>query len=408
MSSPRFASALSTRHDGTLAIREAVEELSAGLAGRTPDLLILFVTHHHSGEFEALAARLGSLTGARVLIGCSGESLVARQQELEGVPAISLWAVACEDLQLTPLRLGAHPAEGWEADQEGPEHINYSGHPDASLLNASGSSLILLGDPFSFPMSNYLEHLGEQAPDLDVTGGMASGGARPGENALFLAGERLNSGAVGVILRGGIELTQVLSQAYRPVGEPWVITDCEGPLIRKLGGKAAAKVMVGTFEALPNGERELLESAPMLGIAWNPAQRDFSPSDFLAHVIRGVAPQEEAILIYGEPRRGQTIQFMIRDPKTAGSDLLEQIQLRAGPRPIEPHEAGALLFTCNARGSRMFVEPHHDIKRLHQHLGPDLPVAGFFAQGEIGRIGRKYQLHGFTASMAVFRACAQP
>jgi len=403
MAAARFASALSTRHDGTLALREAAEELREGLEGRSPDLLVAFATPHHAAEFESMPSRLGSLCGARVLLGCGGESLVGRGQEIERLPAISLWGVACEDLELTPLQIGAHPLEGWEAEMEGAERISYSGHPDFEHLDPQGSTLLLFGDPFSFPMSDYLELLDREAPGLEVIGGMTSGASSPGESALFLADRRLNTGAVGVLMRGGLEVKRVQSQAYRPVGSPWVITDCEGPLVKRLGGKPASQVMMRTFDELPEEEKHLLQQAPMMGVAWDASKREFTSSDLLAQVIRGVAPQEEAVLLFGEARRGQTIQFMIRDPRTAGQDLLEGLERGAGPAPGEANEAGALLFTCNGRGSRMFVEPNHDVARVHAHLGPELPTAGFFAQGEIGRVGGHHQLHGFTASVAVFR-----
>jgi len=403
MTDARFAAATSTRHDCTLALREAAEELEDGLGGRSPDLLVAFVSQHHAAEFETLPRALGSLCEPRVLVGCGAESLVGDGRELEHQPAISLWAVACEDLELTPFRVGAHPLEGWEDDDD--PKIEYSGHPDLRRLDTGPSaSVLLFGDPYSFPMSDYLAQLGDEAPELVVTGGMSSGASRPGQTALFLAGERWNSGAVGVHLTGGITPTNVVSQAYRPIGEPWVITDCEGPIVRKLGGKPAAKVMMQTLDALSQEDRALLRSAPMLGVAWDASRREFESTDFLAHPIRGVAPQEDAIAIVGQVRRGLTVQLMIRDPRTAGDDLARRLERYAGAAPAEPHSAGALLFTCNGRGSRMFDETDHDVKRVQAQLGPDVPVAGFFAMGEIGRVGEGSQLHGFTASTAIYRS----
>ena len=62
----------------------------------------------------------------------------------------------------------------------------------------------------------------------------------------------------------------------------------------------------------------------------------------------------------------------------------------------------ALLFTCNGRGSRMFSDPNHDAKTIANELGA-IPLAGFFAQGEMGPVAGKTYLHGFTASLALFR-----
>jgi small ligand-binding sensory domain FIST len=51
----------------------------------------------------------------------------------------------------------------------------------------------------------------------------------------------------------------------------------------------------------------------------------------------------------------------------------------------------------------MFEVEDHDAGRVQAALGPDLPLAGFFANGEIGPVGGKPFLHGFTASLAVLR-----
>ena len=65
------------------------------------------------------------------------------------------------------------------------------------------------------------------------------------------------------------------------------------------------------------------------------------------------------------------------------------------------HAAGALLFTCNGRGSGMFGEPHHDARAVARSLGTQA-VAGFFCGGEIGPVGGRAFVHGFTATLAVF------
>ena len=95
-------------------------------------------------------------------------------------------------------------------------------------------------------------------------------------------------------------------------------------------------------------------------------------------------------------RTGQTVQFHVRDADTAHEDLLHLLTL--GPSQAPP--AGALVFTCNGRGTRLFPAAHHDARCLQDALGP-VPTAGFFAQGEIGPIGKRNFLHGFTASIAL-------
>ena len=64
---------------------------------------------------------------------------------------------------------------------------------------------------------------------------------------------------------------------------------------------------------------------------------------------------------------------------------------------------GGLLFTCNGRGTRMFSTADHDAAAVGSAFG-SIPLAGFFAQGELGPIGGQNHMHGFTASLALFES----
>jgi small ligand-binding sensory domain FIST len=105
---------------------------------------------------------------------------------------------------------------------------------------------------------------------------------------------------------------------------------------------------------------------------------------------------------------GQTVQFHIRDASAADEDLRNALGVlelsRAGdPGPL----AGALLFTCNGRGSHLFGTPDHDVQTVRSSIG-QLPVAGMFCAGELGPVGGRNFLHGFTASLALFVAPGPP
>jgi small ligand-binding sensory domain FIST len=83
----------------------------------------------------------------------------------------------------------------------------------------------------------------------------------------------------------------------------------------------------------------------------------------------------------------------VRDAGTADEDLR---LLLAGP----PASA-ALVFTCNARGSRFFGAPDHDALAVHDATGRGA-VAGMFCAGEIGPVGPVNHVHGYTASVLLF------
>ena len=90
---------------------------------------------------------------------------------------------------------------------------------------------------------------------------------------------------------------------------------------------------------------------------------------------------------------GSTAQFQVRDAASADDELHRMLDGRAA--------AGALVFTCNGRGTRLFGRPDHDAEIVVEHV-PPRAVAGMFCAGELGPVGRKNFLHGFTASVVLF------
>lgn len=389
---PRFGASLSTLEDTGRAIEEATCALAEALQGRGPDLVVLFVTHHHAGEFENLGGRIQQASGARHLVGCTGESVIGGSREVEQGPALALWGVAAEGLDVLPFSSRARPS--------GEDTVTIEGLPPQ--VDGGEGTLLLLGEPFSFPMAEYLKALDERRGGLPAVGGMASGGQGPGQNVLFRDREHFTEGALGVLLRGPLELRPVVSQGCRPVGRPWVVTSAEGVLVKKLGGQSAVKVLMNTLEELPEGDRGLFQNQPFLGRAVDPTRSSFGRGDFLVRALRGIAPQEGALAVADEGiRPGATVQFLVRDAASAGEDLEQLLAEAAAEAPSAA--AGALVFSCNGRGSRMFTEPNHDARRVQEACGGSIPAAGFFAMGEIGPIGGRNFLHGFTASIGLFR-----
>ena len=176
--------------------------------------------------------------------------------------------------------------------------------------------------------------------------------------------------------------------------------------MHKLGGKPALDVLMETIHELEPVDRKLFQRAPFIGVAVDASKSTFERGDFLVRNVRGAAKPEKAIAITDVLRRGQTVQFLVRDAASATEDLTQLMATQGGgalDRTRDPHGAGALLFSCNGRGSRMFENPDHDITCVRVGLDKQVPVAGFFAQGEIGPIGGRNFLHGYTASIAVFR-----
>ncbi len=384
------ASALSTDTDPAQAV-QAVCSAALDQLGDTPDLAVLFLSADYGPRCQAIAGEVCDCLGTDRLIGCTAESIAGMACEVEGRSGLSLWLARMPDTDVLPMHLtfdrtsDGHAILGW------PDSLGQ--HWPAS------ASLIVLGEPFSFPADVLLEHMNEDRPGVNIIGGMASAGAAPGENRLVIGRRTPDNGAVAVLLSGSVNVRPIVSQGCRPIGEHFVITKAERNVVYELGGKPAAVQLHNVLMALPTHEQEMVRNGLHLGRVVSEYRDRFEHGDFLIRNVMGIERESGALVIGDYVRVGQTVKFHIRDAQTADADLQ---QMLAGARDDSTGEAcGALLFTCNGRGTRLFPEPHHDATAIRDALG-EIPLAGFFAAGELGPVSGQNFMHGFTASIALF------
>jgi small ligand-binding sensory domain FIST len=231
-------------------------------------------------------------------------------------------------------------------------------------------------------------------------GGLASGGGKPGETQLVLDDKIIEAGAVGMALAGRVRLHTLVSQGCKPIGEPYVVTRAEKNVLYELAGRPPVQVLQELLPTLPARDQQLAKTALFLGRVINEYRDDYRRGDFLIRNLIGSDPQSGAIAIGDLLHTGQTVQFQVRDGMTADTDfreLLADRRQRLGDQPVH----GAVLFSCLGRGEGMYGQPHHDIRALHHQFGP-LPTAGFFCNAEIGPVGDKVYVHGFTSVVGLF------
>jgi small ligand-binding sensory domain FIST len=387
-----YAASLSQLGPTTDAVEAVCSDVLQQLNGETPDLSFIFVSHHHRGAFHELASQIQQRLKSKVLIGCAGESIAGGELEIENEPALSLWSAVLPEAKLIPFHLEFERtpdgivSTGWPTELESP--------PD------DVRAVFLLGEPFSTAVEPIIERLGVDLPGVPLIGGMASGGRGPGENGLFLNDEQVGFGAVGVLVQGGPHIETVVSQGCRPIGHNFIVTKSEGNLVQELGGKPAMDRLQEVFVDLPERDQELVQKGPHLGIVMNEYQEKFELGDFLISNVVGVDKKSGAVAIGNRVRVGQTVRFHVRDAQTAHEELHALLARCVDNSETAP--AAALLFSCNGRGTRLFPGANHDAGSIQKRLNT-VPLTGFFAQGELGPVGGKNYIHGYTASIAVFR-----
>jgi len=380
--------------DTVEAAAEAADRARAGL-GSGCDLAVVFASSHHLSMAKWLLSEVHERLEPRALIGCGAGGTIAAGRELEEGPGIAVWAASLPGARLETMHVTA------ERDSDGFRLLGLP-EPLAELTAAergTDESVIALCDPFSFPAEELLAALERSRPHMPVLGGLASASFAGGA-VLLRDGEVHAEGAVAVAL-GGIEILPCVSQGAGPVGPEMTITKAEANLIGELAGKPAMERLGEVIAALPEDERELAAAGVLIGLVIDENRPEYERGDFLVRPIIGADRDSGAIAIGERVRVGQTVRLHVRDAASADEDLRRA--LRAQAQALGPDgAAGALLFTCNGRGSHMFDLPDHDAAALEDSLGA--PTAGFFCAGEIGPVGGRNFLHGFTATMAVFPA----
>ncbi len=385
----RFASALTTQTNVEVALNALAHDVQARLD--RIDLSLVFFSADFLPDAEAIADGLQRRLAPGVLLGCSAEGVIGREHEIERRPAITLVGAKLPNVELSPF---AFDPEAWRTTLESPAafHEVVQAGPDANLF-------LLLAEPFSTPASELLDCFNSEFPGVPVAGGVASGAMQPQGNVLLLNGERYRSGAVGAALSGEFDVEVIVSQGCRPIGQSHQVTAAEGNVILSLDGQPPLACIEEMIGGMSLEERALLRrNGLFLGRAMDSSQQSHGRGDFLIRGVMGIDRDRGALVVGDEIANGEVVQFHVRDAETAAEDLDMLLSLQGLYEP----PAGAILFSCNGRGMRLYNRPDGDISTVQQALG-GIDLAGFFCAGELGPVSGMNFLHGHTASLVLFR-----
>jgi small ligand-binding sensory domain FIST len=327
-----------------------------------------------------------------LLAGCSSPSLIVGENEVEENAGVTLGLYALPGAKL----------EGFYFKQEQVEEANGPGYwqLETGIAPARTNGWLVFIDPFHLDSEVWLRTWNEAYAPSPVLGGLASGDFSEQSTQIYLNGDVFEEGGVAVSCGGDVKLVGVTSQGCTPIGETWTLTRVEQNIIHQIGNRPAYKVLEETFNGLTPEEQKKARGNLFIGLVVNEYLEDFHRGDFLIRNLLAADPRSGSISVGALPRLGQTVQFQRRSAAAATEDM-EALLTRAHEELKDTQVFGGCLCTCNGRGRNLFKRPNHDAEMVQQRLGP-LGVAGFFCNGEIGPVGHKNFLHGYTASLALF------
>src|SRR3954469_23765568 len=356
----RIATGLVPRDGGVDAFAEAASRAQLGLGGARADLVAVFAASDNLESVEEGLAAVEARLGSRGLMGCGAQGVLGDGREVEQ-GGVVVWAASLDGGDVQSFHL--------EPVGTGDGGFVIAGLPELDDADA----VFMLADPYTFPVEALLAQLGDDYPGLPVIGGLASAGG-PDGTVLLHDDAVANSGAVGAVLRG-VEVHACVSQGARPIGPEMVVTAAEGNVVHELASKPALVRLREAIADLDLEERALAARGLLLGVVIDENQPQYERGDFLIRGLLAVDDETGALSVGEHVRVGQTARMQVRDGAPAQEALEGALarEARALPTPA----AGALIFTCNGRGSSMFGTPDHDAGVLEEALR-GAPAGGFF------------------------------
>jgi small ligand-binding sensory domain FIST len=390
----KWASALDSSASLHTAVEQAADQLFTALGKQEPNLVLAFVSEHHAALYDELPGLVAAEFESAYLVGCSGVGVIGGAGEVEDRPAVSLVGAVLPGVKIRATHLETSDIPPVYAEAVAWEDI-------VRLTVPQEPAFLILADPHSFEVENFLKGLDRIFPLATKVGGIASGGDQAGSNVLYLGDRVYRSGALVIGLTGNIEIDTIVAQGCRPIGDPMFVTLAHENLIRELDGHAARDVLANVYERLPYNDRDLFSRSLFLGLALRTDVSEYAPGDFLIRSVLGLDPQSGALWVNANIDQNRVVQFHLRDASASALDLERMLTSYRSTSTHGP-AAGALLFSCAGRGVGLYEQPDHDTSAFRR-LVADVPIGGFFCNGEIGPVHTSTYLHSYTSVFAVFR-----
>jgi small ligand-binding sensory domain FIST len=373
-------------------LRQWAENLRAHLLAPQVSLGLVFMSPKFFPHARPTLEILRVHARIPLLAGCSSTGLIAGANEIEGASGFVLALYSLPGAELKGFRFTQKQVE--EANDATYWRLETGVEPERT------NGWLVFIDPFHLDAESWLHSWNQTYAPLPALGGLASGGFSDHTTQVYLNGDVFEDGGVAISVGGDVKLASVISQGCTPIGETWTLTRVEHNLIRQIANRPAYTVLAETFQKLPPAEQQKARGNLFIGLVVNEYLEDFHRGDFLVRNLIGGDPNSGVLSVGAMPRAGQTMQFQRRDAAAATEDMNELLA-RAKNQLAGTVIYGGCLCSCNGRGQNLFGRPNHDAEMVQQRLGP-LGLTGFFCNGEIGPVGEKNFLHGYTASLALF------
>ena len=356
--------------------QEALGQVRAALAeaGGTATTGVVYVSDNVADRLPEIVEALTADTGITDWAGTVGMGVCGTGRAAFGRPAV---AAAAFDFPQAAVRLV--PGVRDDAGEAGAGLAGWA-------AGQARTTALLHADPRNQSMGEIVADLSETLGAFTV-GGIASAEGRTAQ----LAGTVEEGVVSGLVFGEAVRVVSGLSQGCTPIGPARTVTRSHNNLVVEIDGEPAFDMLCNDLGF--NTVARIREAAPWLHAA-RPVPGS-SEADYLVRNIIGLDAQDGIVALGALIDPGERLIFVRRDPAAAEADLRRM--LRGAKARLSGPAQGGVYVSCLARGPHMFGSEDRELEIVREEVG-DLPLAGFFANGEFSG-GRIY---GYTGVITLF------
>ncbi|MFC1665825.1 FIST N-terminal domain-containing protein [Pseudomonadota bacterium] len=370
----QFSIASSKNSNWSVAVEECIDHL--GDKVENCNLGFIYSTDAHCTELDNITRNLKAKSGIKHWVGTTGLGILCTGQEIYDRPALNI--MVCQFPE-NSFRIFS----GIENDLQ-----SYVGEHSSWLQNNFSNFLIVHADPGNPKVQSLIPELSEASNSGFLVGGLTSSNSQH----LQVADKITSGGLSGVVFSTDVAVTTGLSQGCSPIGPKHTITQAERNIIITIDSRPALDVFKEDLHLLPDYNLNNLSGQVYVGLP----VRGSDTGDYVVRDLVGVDPKNKIIAISELVQADSQLMFCRRDQQSASEDLIrmvKDVKERAGKATPK----GAVYYSCLARGRYTFGDNSEELKIIQNELG-DLPVVGFFANGEISHD----RLYGYTGVLTLF------
>jgi small ligand-binding sensory domain FIST len=370
---PAFKQASSTLSDWRAAAQACLHELQPVPPGAS--LGFVYATDYHADHMPEVTALCREQTGIDHWVGSVGVGILATGQEFLDESAL---VIMLTDFPESTFRILPNLTSLEDLLRHG---------EDLHVGDRAPWFGIVHGDPRNPLIAELIEHVANRTDTGFLVGGLTSSRGPHYQ----VADQAMEGGLSGVMFAPQVAITTRLTQGVSPLGPRHIITQSQRNIILSLDHRPPLDVLKEDIGELLSRKLEQLGGYIFVGL---PTQ-DSDTDDYLVRQIVGIDPESKLIAVGNHVEMGQPLMFCRRDKVSAVEDMQRMLDAIQAGLPAEPR--GAVYYSCLGRGANLFGPNSEELKMIRHSLG-DIPLVGFFANGEICR----NRLYGWTGVLTLF------